>query len=198
MAPFATVIGIALRWDVVGGEPARRGRAAGIVSVHDRYLARRYGAGYGSSRSDLGDLFAINPIRRSFGAIVVCALLIVLPLLTLQGEVRMAVEIVTGWFGLTGLIICLPVFLWSVAEEGWRLLERRLWPTIEELDLSPRAHNLLRRHGYVTIVSVERTSDTSLLLLSNMDNRALHEIRRGISLWRYRRWQERGFRDAAG
>jgi hypothetical protein len=165
--------------------------------VRDPYLAQRYGGRLTSSHSDLGDLFAINPIRRSFGTIVVCLLMIALPLLTLQGEARMAVEIVTGWFGLTGLIICTPIFLWSLGEEGWRLLERRLWPTIEELELTPRAHNLLRRHGFVTIASVERAPDTTLLLLSNMDTRALHEIRRGVGLWRYRRWQERGFRGAA-
>jgi hypothetical protein len=114
----------------------------------------------------------------------------------LRGDAQMAVEIVAGWFGLTGLIICTPILLWSLAEEGWRILERRLWPTIEDLELSPRAYNLLRRHGFVTIASVERTSDTSLLLLSNMDGRALHEIRRGVNLWRYRRWQERGFQGA--
>ncbi len=108
----------------------------------------------------------------------------------------MTVELVTGWFGLTGLVICTPIFLISLAEEGWHMLERRIWPTIDQLDLSPRAHNLLRRHGFVTIASVERTSDPSLLLLSNMDARALQEIRRGISLWRYRRWQEGGFREA--
>ena len=51
-----------------------------------------------------------------------------------------------------------------------------------------------RSGSIVTIASVEQTPDTTMLLLSNMDQRALHEIRRGISLWRYRRWQERGFR----
>lgn len=165
--------------------------------MNNRYLAQRYGGRYPSSHSDLGDLFSINPIRRSLGAIVVCALLIALPLVTLRGEAQLAVEIVAGWLGLTGLIICTPIFLWSLGEEGWRMLERRIWPTIEELDLSPRAHNLLRRHGFVTIASVERTTDTSLLLLSNMDSRVVQEIRRGVSIWRYQRWQERGFRGAA-
>lgn len=164
--------------------------------MNDRYLARRYGGRNISSHSDLGDLFAINPIRRSLGTIVACALMIILPLVLLRGEAQLAVEIVTGWFGLIGLLICTPILLWSLGEEGWRLLERRIWPTIEELDLSPRAHNLLRRHGFVTIVSVERAPDTTLLLLSNMDSRAVQEIRRGISIWRYRRWQERGFRGA--
>jgi hypothetical protein len=48
----------------------------------------------------------------------------------------------------------------------------------------------------VTIASVEEAPDAALLLLSNMDARALREIRRAISLWRYRRWQERGFHGA--
>lgn len=143
--------------------------------------------------SGLGDFFAINPVRRSLGTVITCLLLIGLPLLLLQGDTEMAVEIVTGWFGLTGLVLSTPILLWSLAEEGWRLLERRLWPTIEDLDLSPRAYNLLRRHGFVTIASVEGTLDANLLLLANMDSRALQEIRRGVSLWRYRRWQERGF-----
>jgi hypothetical protein len=31
------------------------------------------------------------------------------------------------------------------------------------------------------------------MLLSNMDHRGLREIRRAITLWKYRRWQEQGF-----
>lgn len=156
----------------------------------------RNGMRLSSGHSDLGDIFAVNPIRRSFAVILTCAALIGLPLLLLQGEVEMAVELVTGWFGFTGLLLCTPILIWSLLEEGWHLLQRRLWPTIELLDLSPRAYNILRRHGYVTIVSVEQTSDASLLLLANMDGRAVHEIRRSINLWRYRRWQERGFQGA--
>lgn len=157
----------------------------------DRYVTYRYGLG---GRSDLGDLFSINPVRRSFIALISSALLIILPLLLLRGAAQQAVEIVTGWLGLTGLVLCTPIFVISVLEEGWRLLQRRIWPTIDELQLSPRAYNLLRRHGFVTIVSIERTPDVALLLLSNMDQRAVQEIRRSINLWRYLRWQEREFR----
>ena len=84
--------------------------------------------------------------------------------------------------------------IWSLLEEVWQWCQRRIWPTIDQLDLSPRARNLLRRHGFVTIASVEQTPDPTLLLLSNMDTRTLHEIRRGVNLWHYRHWQERGFR----
>jgi hypothetical protein len=156
----------------------------------------RYGLRLSRGHSDLGDIFAVNPIRRSFVAVLASAALIGLPFLLLQGEAQLAVAMVTSWFGFTGLLLCTPILIWSLIEEGWHILQRRLWPTIELLDLSPRAYNLLRRHGYVTIVSVERTPDTSLLLLSNMDGRAVQEIRRSINLWRYRRWQERGFQGA--
>lgn len=166
------------------------------VDVRDSYSMYRQGLRLSPGHSDLGDIFAINPIRRSCTVILVCAAMIALPLLILRGDVQMAVELVTGWFGFTGLIMCTPILLWSLLEEGWHLLQRRLWPTIEQLDLTPRAYNLLRRHGFVTIASVEETPDSSLLLLSNMDSRAVQEIRRSVSLWRYRRWQERGFQGA--
>jgi hypothetical protein len=161
--------------------------------MRDPYVMHRYGGRLNTSQSDLGDIFAVNPIRRSLVAIAASLALIVLPLVLLRGDAALAVELVTGWFGFTGLVMCTPILIWSLLEEGWRILQRRLWPTIEELDLSPRARNLLRRHGFVTIASVEDTPDTSLLLLSNMDARAVQEIRRSVNLWRYRRWQERGF-----
>lgn len=98
-----------------------------------------------------------------------------------------------GWLAVAGIVFVTPIFIWCVVEEAWKALQRRRWPRIDELDLSPRAHNLLRRHGYESIDSVERAPDTSLLLMSNMDQRTVHEIRRAISLWRYQRWQEKGF-----
>jgi len=157
----------------------------------------RYTTPYTLGRQgDVGDLFAIDPIRRSMGAITVCAALIAVPTLVLHGDTEQAVGLLTSWLGLTGLILCIPVLIISLLEEGWQHLQRRIWPTIDQLDLPPRARNLLRRHGFVTIASVEEAPDAALLLLSNMDARALREIRRAISLWRYRRWQERGFRGA--
>ena len=66
-------------------------------------------------------------------------------------------------------------------------------PGIEELDISQRIHSLLMRHGYETIEQIDRTPDTSLLLLSNVDARTLHKIRRAINIWKYQRWQDRGF-----
>jgi len=162
--------------------------------VKDPYAIHRQGMRITTGTSDLGDLFAVNPIRRSLATILVSLAIMLLPALLLDGGAEAATMILAIWFGCTGLIICVPILIWSVLEAAWAYCQRRLWPTIDQLDLTPRAHNLLRRHGFVTIVSVEQTPDTTMLLLSNMDQRALHEIRRSVSLWRYRRWQERGFR----
>ena len=162
--------------------------------MKDHNVMYRHGLRVGTGHSDLGDLFSVNPIRRSLGVIVASIVMMLLPPMFLAGPAQAAALVLALWFGCTGLILCIPILIWSVIEEVWRHCQRRLWPTVEQLDLSPRAHNLLRRHGFVTITSVEQTPDTTMLLLSNMDHRALHEIRRSISLWRYRRWQERGFR----
>ena len=161
--------------------------------MKDRYALTRYN-GRARGYSDLNDLFAINPIRRSLGTIVASLVLISAPLALPNGEFRTLFLLIAVWFGATSIVMCTPILIWCSAEEAWRWLQRQLWPTIDQLDLSPRAHNLLRRHGYVTIASVERTPDSTLLLLSNMDSRTVHEIRRRISIWRYLRWQETGFR----
>lgn len=164
--------------------------------VRDFPASRHYGlrTAITHGHSDLGYLFAVNPIRRALAVILVSLGLIGGPLLLPPGDARTVLLLFGVWFGVTGVVMCLPILLWCSIEEAWAWLQRRLWPTVESLDLSPRARNLLRRHGFVTIASVERMPDASLLLLSNMDRRALREIRRSISLWRYRRWQEGGFR----
>lgn len=162
--------------------------------MRDLYVMQRYQLRTTTGYSDVGSLFAINPIRRSLVAILVSLALIVAPAALLEGDTQVIVMLVTAWFGITGLVMCVPILLWCLAEEAWGRLQRRLWPTIDRLeDLSPRARNLLRRHGFVTIASIEHAPDTTLLLLSNMDSRALQEIRRSINLWHYRRWQEGGF-----
>lgn len=162
--------------------------------MKDHYALYRSGLRPGMGHSDLGDLFAVNPIRRSLGVVGGSLALLSLPPMFLDGQTLAATMIIAVWFGCTGVIIGTPILVWSLVEEVWRRCQRRIWPTVDQLDLGPRAHNLLRRHGFVTIASVERTPDTTLLLLPNMDGRALHEIRRSINLWHYRRWQERGFR----
>ncbi len=140
-----------------------------------------------------GDPFAVNPIRRSFAVVAVSASLFVGPLL-IGGAVAELVLLAVGWLAATGLVFGVPILLWSLADEGWRAIRRRRFPTVDQLDLSPRVRHVLLRHGYDAIDAVDRASDATLLLLSNMDQRGLREVRRAVSLWQYRRWQEGGFR----
>jgi hypothetical protein len=153
--------------------------------------AQRGGLSYGSSESS--DLFAVNPLRRSLTVVGVCTAMLLGPAFLLQGDTRALFLIGGGWLAATGIIMCTPIVIWCLVEEAWRFVRRRITPPIEELDLSPRAYNLLRRHGFESIEMVEQTPDSSLALLSNMDARAIREVRRAVSIWKYRRWQERGF-----
>jgi len=99
-----------------------------------------------------------------------------------------------GWLAITGIVMGLPVLALSLLDEGWGRLQRRLHPSVDQLDLSPRLSHVLRRHGYHAIAAVEHAPDDALLVLSNMDARGLRDVRRAVSLWHYRRWQEGGFR----
>jgi hypothetical protein len=146
-----------------------------------------------SRGGECNDIFAVNPLRRSFWIVFVCWMMLLVPGLLLHGDWRALALIAGGWLAATGIIMCTPILIWCLVEELWKIARRRLTPSIELLDLSPRAFNLLRRHGLESIAVIEATPDSSLMLLSNMDARAIREIRRSISLWRYRRWQERGF-----
>ena len=159
-----------------------------------RQAGARSVGGYRSDvyAGDTADPFAVNPIRRSLALVSVSGLVVFGPLL-LGEAVAATVMLSVGWLAVTGLVMGIPILVWSLAEEGWRLLRRRLHPTVDQLALSPRVVHVLRRHGYESIAEVDRAADATLLLLSNMDPRALHEVRRAISLWKYRRWQERGF-----
>ncbi len=142
--------------------------------------------------SDTPDPFAVNPIRRSFGLVLVCSVTIFGPL-AIGGSVAMSVMVSVGWLAVTGLVIGTPILIWSLVEEGIDLIRTRLRPTVDQLQLSPRVVHVLTRHGYQEIDAVDNASDTTLLLLSNMDARGLREVRRAINLWKYRRWQDQGF-----
>jgi hypothetical protein len=93
----------------------------------------------------------------------------------------------------TGLVMGIPILIWSVVEAGVFMIRRRRRPPVDQLEISPRVLHVLQRHGFQTIASVEAASDAMLLLLSNMDTRGVREVRRAIAVWRYQRWQERGF-----
>ncbi len=146
-----------------------------------------------SGGGDCNDIFAVNPLRRSAWIVSISWTTLLVPIFFLEGDLQALVLIAAGWVAATGIIMCTPILIWCIIEEVWKIVRRRISPPIESLDLSPRAYNLLRRHGFESIDSVEITPDASLMLLSNMDARALREIRRSISIWRYQRWQERGF-----
>ncbi len=160
------------------GTTTRRGQIAGYRAV---------GVG-----GDLPDPFADQPVRRSAGLVVVSSVIVFAPLI-IGGPLGTTILLSAGWLGLTGLVMGLPILVWSLAEEGWNMLQRRLHPSIDALDLSPRVAHILFRHGYEAIQDVNLASDDALMCLSNMDKRGLHELRRAINLWKYQRWQEQGF-----
>ena len=139
------------------------------------------------------DIFAVNPVRRSAWIVGISWAIILVPAWLMSGEAQALILIAFGWLAMTGIIMVTPILIWCLIEEAVKLIRCRTSPPVELLDLSPRAANLLRRHGFESIARVEATSDASLALLSNMDPSAIREIRRAISIWRYQRWQERGF-----
>ncbi len=140
----------------------------------------------------VGDPFATNPIRRSF-AVVVATSAILASGVVLGETATMLIMISVGWVAIAMLLLTFPILVWSLVEEGVRRSRRRFSPHIDLLGLSPRVEHVLARHGYQSIRQVDETPDETLLLLSNMDARGLHEVRRAISLWHYRRWQDAGF-----
>lgn len=139
------------------------------------------------------DPFATNPVRRSALAVAVSGAILFVPGILFGYEAASLVILSCGWLAAAVLAFSVPVLILSSIEEGWRQVARRLQPTIYELELSPRVYSLLRRHGFESISRIDRTPDSVLLMLSNFDARALAEVRRAISLWKYRRWQDAGF-----
>ena len=164
------------------------------MSVSPRPASRSVARGYPGSMysTGVGDPFATNPIRRSL-AVVLTTSAVLGSGFVLGDTATMLVMITVGWVAIAMLVLTFPILIWSLTEEGIRRLRRRLSPHIDQLDLLPRVEHILTRHGYESIRQVHESSDEAILLLSNMDARGLHEIRRAISLWRYRKWQEAGF-----
>jgi hypothetical protein len=119
--------------------------------------------------------------------------MLIVPAAFLRGDLQALLLIGFGWMAAAGIVFVTPIFFWSVAEVAWNGYKRHKHPGIEELDISVRVFNLLTRHGFETIERVDRTPDSSLLLLSNMDARTVQQVRRAINIWKYQRWQERGF-----
>lgn len=140
----------------------------------------------------LADPFAVNPIRRSFALVAGCLIAIIVPWLISDAAMTAAMLSIT-WLAITGLVFGIPVLVWSLFAAAFKHLRAQLQPSIDELDLSPRIKHLLMRHGYDTIDGLEIETDAALLMLSNLDKRGVQEIRRAVTLWKYRRWQDQGF-----
>jgi hypothetical protein len=171
-----------------GQNVSRSSGASGLEQLSSTWRGCRSNPGTGS----LADPFAVNPIRRSLALVLTCALAIVVPWM-IDGDLLTSVMLSIGWLAVTGLVMGIPILIWSLAEAGVIVVRARLQPPVEQLEISPRVRHVLQRHGFETIESVESVPDAMLLLLSNMDARGVHEIRRAIAVWRYRRWQEQGF-----
>lgn len=139
------------------------------------------------------DPFAINPVRRSLIVFIVCAMGFIVPMTVFPPGLEATTMVLFGWMAAVGMVLALPVFLMSSAEWAWKEIDRRIHPSVDLLDVSPRVRNLLNRYGFRDIDNVDRTPDDVFLMLSNFDPKALHELRRAVNLWRYRRWQEAGF-----
>jgi hypothetical protein len=167
-------------------------RSSGIPDSYQLIATWRGCRGGCSSASTIADPFAVNPVRRSFALVSTCALVILVPWL-ISDEALTTVMLAVGWLAVTGLAMGIPILIWSVVEACIVFVRARRRPPVDQLEISPRVLHVLRRHGYLTIESVETASDPALMLLSNMDTRGLQEVRRAATLWRYRRWQERGF-----
>lgn len=159
------------------------------VSALGRRRAERWET---TNWSQQPDPFAVNPIRRSAILVVASAIVFFGPLMFGGPNGALAV-IAGGWLGLVGLAIGIPVLLLSLGEAGYQLLIEEMRPSVHRLDLSPRLQNILVRHGYSAISTIEATPDPVLLLLSNMEVRDVRTVRRAISLWRYQEWQAKGF-----
>lgn len=153
------------------------------------YAYERYAR---ASGSHLNDPFAVDPIRRSASVVALSLAILIVPFM-IDDDLGSGVMISVGWLAATGVIFCGPILVWSLIEEGVRLLRRRLHPPIDELRLPARVIHNLQRHGYLTIRDVDLESDTTLVLLSNMESRDVQQIRRAVNLWKYLRWQEQGF-----
>lgn len=162
-----------------------RHRTGRVNELHTRFRYRLGG-------DPVFDPFQHNPIRRSAATVAVCALVVIGPFL-ISPALAQAVMLSVGWIALAGLIFATPVLVWCIIEWVAGEIRRKFSPGLEQLRLSPRLLHILHRHGFATVTDVERASDVTLLLLSNSTAGDVQELRRAVSLWKYRRWQEKGF-----
>lgn len=142
--------------------------------------------------NQVNDPFGINPIRRSFIGAFASLALITTPFL-ISEDAGTTVMLSVGWLAMAMLVFCIPILIWSTGEKIYLTIYHRIHPPVDDLDIPERVMHILHRHGLHTIRDVSRADDPTLMLMANMESRDLDAIRRAVSLWRYRRWQEAGF-----
>ena len=120
------------------------------------------------------DPFAVNPVRRSLATFIFCSAAFIGPMAVFPPNLEAMAMVLFGWLAAIGMVLSFPILLMSLAELGWKHLARRLYPSVDLLDVSPRVRNLLNRYGFRTIDSVDRCSDDGFLMLTNFDPKALH------------------------
>lgn len=142
--------------------------------------------------NQLHDPFSVNPVRRSLGAALASLALIVLPFM-ISERVGATVMLSVGWLALAVLVFSIPILVWTSCEQAIRSVTHRVHPPVSELDLPERVIHNLQRHGVSTIRAAERLDPAAFHLMANMAPRDADAVRRALSLWRYRRWQDAGF-----
>jgi hypothetical protein len=171
----------------VVARPMRTRTFSRAHQVQTAYTFRQLNAG-----SNLSDPFSVDPVRRSAIAVAVCLAIVLTPMLS-DHELGVTLMLTVGWLAAVGLVFCVPILIWSAVAEGITIIRRRIHPPIETLNLTPRLLHILHRHGFDTIVAVDKADDPTLSMLANMDPRDVQQVRRAISLWKYARWQAAGF-----
>jgi hypothetical protein len=149
----------------------------------------------GPGEPSLNGIFAVNPIRRTATLIAVCLLVLGVVVLLLRGGGNRGDAVLLMAAALVGaiLVLAVPLLLWSVAADLHRRYRRRTSPDLTDLRLSTRTENILRRAGYETVADIDGLDDDRLLALPRMEDHDVRQIRRALSLWTYRQWQESGF-----
>lgn len=143
-------------------------------------------------RHQIHDPFTVNPIRRSFVAVIGSVAVIYLPFRFSEAAGE-TVMLSIGWLAMAVLIFSAPIMVWCIGEELVHAIYRRLHPPVTDLDLPDRVIHILHRHGVRTIRAARQLDPAAFHLMANMAPRDAEAVVRALNLWYYRRWQEAGF-----
>lgn len=149
----------------------------------------------GPGEPSLNGIFATNPIRRAVTLIAVCVAVIAVVVLLIQGGGTRGsgVLVMAAALATAILLLAVPLLIWSIAAELARRHRRRTSPDLANLHLTVRTENILRRSGHETVADIVTLDDDQLLGLPRMEDHDVRQIRRALTLWDYRQWQESGF-----